>query len=128
MVELIIKGAGEGPFKQGKMEELVNEGPQYRKMYFRGDIIRCTAKGYHKFIDLPMDQWVLQVWTLKWYHNERRIFTEYLWGDAGRGDPEVIGRRRYYIDLDNPKLRRKFKRKRVVRVWSLKNLIKDKEE
>lgn len=122
MIELIIQLDGEGPYLKDMMEMLRHKGAQYPRIFYKGDIVKCVNKNWYKAFDLPTNWGVLRVRSMNWAH-DRSILTEPLMG--GTESRTVIGRRRHYIDVGAIKA---FKKKRVVTVWSLKGIIKDKED
>lgn len=116
MIELIVKRNGIGPYKKKELDELGNSGSMVRRAYFKGDIIKCVPKNWHKYYDIPSDWMVIRVRCMKWKH-DRHVLTEPLWEGS-----KVVSRRRNYIDVD------KLPNKSIVTVWKLRNIIKDKEE
>lgn len=122
MVELVVKIIGEGPYGKEKMEELVYEGAQYRKLFFRGDIIKCVPKGWYKTMNLPDGWGILRIRGLEWAHDRAMLLEPLIGGEDGQ---TRIGRRRYYIDIDQIK---GFKTRKVVTVSKRKAFITDKEE
>jgi hypothetical protein len=124
MVELLVNIEGnEPPRSVEEQRKNLGNGEQWKRCYFKGDVVKVLPKNWHKYFQLAENILVIRVRNLKFISPEKNILTE----SMRDGDGNIIARRRHYVDLKHSKIWG-WLDKRIVTVWNLDGLILDKEK